>query len=292
VAERIRSTGRIIGSARAGSRLVPAPAGPAFIQIEHLTSGHPGGPDILHDVSVSVTRGESVALLGQNGSGKTSLAKHVVGLMKVRAGSVRVGGRPVAAYGMAELSREVGYVFQNPDHQIFSDTVAAEVGFGLRNRGLADGEIAGRVAEALAAVELAGREAEDPFALAKGERERLAVASLLAYRPAAIFFDEPTTGLDAREAQRMMTFIRALNAGGLTVILITHAMWAAAEFAARTVVLSGGRIVLDGPTREVFARRGELTRLALAPPPAADLAGRLGLDALTLPELLAGLEQD
>jgi len=180
-------------------------------------------------------------------------------------------------------------VFQNPDHQIFSETVLDEVAFGLRNLGVAPAETAERVREALSVVDLAGREAEDPFSLTKGERQRLAVASLLAYRPEAIFLDEPTTGLDAAEAERMMAFIKGLNRGGLTVILITHAMWAAAEYAERTVVMSHGRIVLDGHTRDVFAREDVLAPLTLAPPPAAALANRLGFPAVSASEVLAAL---
>jgi len=190
---------------------------------------------------------------------------------------------------MGDLSRIVGYVFQNPDHQIFSDTVFEEVAFGVRNLGLSGPDVETRVREALNAVGLEGVEQDDPFSLAKGERQRLAVASLLAYRPQAVFFDEPTTGLDAGECRRMMDFIRMLNREGLTVVLITHAMWAAAECAQRVVVMSRGRVVLEGPVGEVFRREDELAALALSPPPAAVLANRLGISALSVPELLAAL---
>lgn len=259
------------------------------LEFKAVTSGYPGGPDVLRDVSLAVRAGECLALLGQNGSGKTSLAKHVVGLIRVRRGRLLVKGRPVRDYSLSELSRVVGYVFQNPDHQIFADTVLDEVAFGVRNLGIGGPECERRVAEAVEAVGLAGREGEDPFALTKGERQRLAVASLLAYRPEVIFFDEPTTGLDAGEAVRMMEFIRRLNRSGTTVILITHAMWAAAEYAGRVVVLAEGRLVHDGPCAEVFGREEELRGLHLAPPPAAALANRLGIRALTTAGLLEAL---
>jgi len=280
----------------AGFRPVPPPpatapsVGEPLIEARDLTSGYPGAPDVLFGVSLTIRAGECVALLGQNGSGKTTFAKHAVGLVRPRKGGLLVKGRPVREYGLAGLSRIAGYVFQNPDHQIFSETVLEEVAFGLRNLGLPPGETADRVRESLEVVDLAGREAEDPFSLTKGERQRLAVASLLAYRPEAIFLDEPTTGLDATEAERMMAFIKGLNRGGLTVVLITHAMWAAAEYAERTVVMSHGRVVLDGPTREVFAREDVLAPLTLAPPPAAALANRLGFPAVSASEVLAALK--
>ena len=264
-------------------------SGETHIEFRGVTSGYPGGPDVLHDVSLAFRAGECVALLGQNGSGKTALAKHAVGLIKLRRGELLVKGKSVKAYTLSDLSRTVGYVFQNPDHQIFSDTVADEVAFGARNLGLNAQDLEVRVREALEAVGLSGRERDDPFALAKGERQRLAVASLLAYRPEAVFFDEPTTGLDAAEAESMMIFIRGLNALGMTVILITHAMWVAAEYADRVVVLAQGRVAVDGPSREVFAREEVLRGLSLSPPPAAALANRLGVNALSATELLEAL---
>lgn len=262
---------------------------PPLIEFLSVSSGYPAGPEILRDVTMTIRRGESVALLGQNGSGKTTLAKHAAGLLRPRRGELRIDGRPAGSWKMADRSRVVGYVFQNPDHQIFSETIGDEVAFGARNLGIAGDALAERVRESLAAVGLQGREGDDPFTATKGDRQRIAVASLLAYRPAAIIFDEPTTGLDAGEAHGMMEFIRGLRSAGTTVILITHAMWAAAEYADRVVVMAGGRVVLDGPPGEVFAREDVLEPLALAPPPAAGLANRLGLRALTADALVSKL---
>lgn len=311
VAERIR---RRVGSARDAdvSRAAPPPASRPvpissriasvsdassesssvsvpLIEFRSVSSGYPSGPAILHDVSMAIRRGESLALLGQNGSGKTTLAKHAAGLLRPRRGGLLIEGRPEAGWRMADRSRIVGYVFQNPDHQIFSETIGDEVAFGARNLGITGSSLDARVRESLAAVGLEGREGDDPFTATKGDRQRIAVASLLAYRPAAIIFDEPTTGLDAGEAHGMMRFIRDLHHAGTTVILITHAMWAAAEYADRIVVMAGGRIVLDGPPGEVFAREDVLGPLALAPPPAAALANRLGIAALDADTLVAAL---
>ena len=260
-----------------------------LITVSNLSSGYPGGPEVLHDVSLDIREGECISLLGQNGSGKTTLAKHLCGLVKPRKGDVIVAGRPVAEYRQAELSRISGYVFQNPDHQIFSATVGEEVGFGLHNLGLGLEEAKARTTEALRAVGLDGREAEDPFSLTRGERQCLAVASLLAYRPRMIIFDEPTTALDAVESLKMVQFISELNRRGTTVLLVTHTMWVAAEYSSRIVVMGGGKIVMDGPVREVFAREAELAALSLMPPPAASLANRLGIAEVAVDGLLAVL---
>jgi len=263
-----------------------------LVNVHDLSSGYSGGPEVLHHVSLEIREGECLALLGQNGSGKTTLAKHLCGLVKPRQGEVIVAGRPVGDYRQAELSRISGYVFQNPDHQIFSATVGEEVGFGLHNLGLGSAEVQARTAEALGAVGLDGREAEDPFSLTRGERQRLAVASLLAYRPRMIIFDEPTTALDAGESLKMVQFIAELNRRGTTVLLITHAMWVAAEYASRTVVMGAGKIVMDGPVGEVFRREAELGALSLLPPPAAALANRLGISAVSGDGVLAALGLD
>ena len=260
-----------------------------LITVSNLSSGYPAGPEVLHDITLKINEGECIALLGQNGSGKTTLAKHLCGLVRPRAGEVLVAGRPVSAYRQAELSRISGYVFQNPDHQIFSATVGEEVGFGLHNLGLDAIDTGARTAEALQAVGLEGREASDPFSLTRGERQRLAVASLLAYRPRMIIFDEPTTALDAVESLKMVKFIAELNRRGTTVVLVTHAMWVAAEYAGRIVVMGAGRVVMDGPVGEVFAREKELGELALVPPPAAALANRLGISAVSGEGLLKAL---
>src|SRR3712207_6335579 len=161
------------------------------------------------------------------------------------------------------LGERVGYVFQNPDHQIFSDTVSEEVAFGPKIREMEEDEIEERVSEALAAVGLEGRGDEDPFSLTKGERQRVAVASVLAVRPEVLILDEPTTGLDYAEQKRMMGLVRDLNEAGSTIIIVTHTMWVVAEYAHRAAVVRDGRVALHGTVREVFAREEELREAAL-----------------------------
>jgi energy-coupling factor transport system ATP-binding protein len=264
--------------------------GPFLLQAEGLEYQYPlQGEKALKGIDWGVHEGEFVALLGQNGSGKTTLAKHCNGLLHPAAGRMLVRGKPTSAYLRKDLAREVGYVFQNPDHQIFARTVEEEVGFGLKILGLDPKTIRERMGEALEVVELEGYEKKLPFTLTKGERQRVAVASVLAVRPHLIILDEPTTGLDYLHQRRMMDLLRRLNQKGHTVIIITHSMWVAAEYARRTVILQKGKIILDGPTRQIFAREGELTKASLAPPPLVQLSNRLGLEALTLEQMVKEL---
>ncbi|MGH3145319.1 MAG: energy-coupling factor ABC transporter ATP-binding protein, partial [Rubrobacter sp.] len=254
--------------------------------VEGLAHRYPNGVVALEGVDLAVRQGEFLAVLGQNGSGKTTLVKHFHGLLVPTEGSVRVGGEDTAAQGVRSLGERVGYVFQNPDHQIFSDTVSEEVGFGPRIRGMDENEIKGRVSEALAAVGLEGYEEEDPFGLTKGERQRVAVASVLAVRPEVLILDEPTTGLDYAEQRSMMDLVRRLNEEGSTIIVVTHTMWVVAEYTHRAAVVREGRVVLSGPVREVFAQEDELRDASLRPPHIVSLGNSLDFPVLSVEELV------
>ena len=226
-----------------------------------------------------------MAVLGQNGSGKTTLVKHFNGLLKPTGGTVRVGGVETAKQGMLLLGGRVGYVFQNPDHQIFSDTVFDEVAFGPKIREMEKDEVEERVEEALAAVGLEGRGHEDPFGLTKGERQRVAVASVLAVRPEVLILDEPTTGLDYAEQRGMMALVKRLNEEGSTIIVVTHTMWVAAEYAHRAAVLRDGGVILSGTTREVFSQEDALRDASLRPPHIVTLGNALGFPVLSVEEM-------
>ena len=268
--------------------------GPPLLKAETLKYLYPTHQvEALRGVDLSVWEGEFIALLGQNGSGKTTLAKHFNGLLKPTSGRMLVKGLPTTGYTHRDLARYVGYVFQNPDHQIFSKTVREEVGFGLKMLGEAPQTVEKRVAEALEVVGLQGYEGKVPFTLTKGERQRVAVASVLAVRPQVIILDEPTTGLDYRHQRNMMEMLRSLNRSGHTVIIITHSMWIAAEYAKRTIVLKDGDILADGPTRAIFANEPLLTRASLRPSSLVQLSNWLGTQALTVEQMVRELrEQD
>jgi energy-coupling factor transport system ATP-binding protein len=215
--------------------------------------------------------------------------KHLNGILAPTAGDIRLSGQSLRGQPPTRLSRFVGLVFQNPDHQIFAERIRDEVAFGPRLQGLPEQEVARRVDEALEAVGLADAGDLDPFVLTKGSRQRVAVAATLATKPEIIILDEPTTGLDHRELEGMMALIRRLNQAGHTILIITHALSVAAAYARRVILMQDGRIVRDGTTREIFSDESSLRDLGLTPPPAVQVANRLGVPALTLEELVASL---
>jgi energy-coupling factor transport system ATP-binding protein len=252
-----------------------------------------GAVRAVDGVDLTVREGEVLALVGHNGSGKTTLAKHLNGLHEADTGAVHYRGRPVPDYDTAEIGREVGYVFQNPDHQIFAATVREEVAFGPENFGLSGDELDRRVREAIETVDLSGLEDEDPFSFSKGQRQRVALAGILATDPDVIVFDEPTTGLDAAQQDRFMDLVARLNReDGVTVVMVTHDMETVTRYAPRTVVLDDGRVVFDGRTRELFADGDRLADFDLRAPHVIETSNRLrgdGPPALSVAELVAGL---
>ena len=282
---------QLSSSREASAADVPSPPSaanerhPPLLRVEHLNFAYPYGPRVLDDVSLEIAAGEFLAIIGQNGSGKTTLAKHLVGLLAPDSGAITIGGRDRANLPPAQTAHEVGYVFQNPDHQIFGATVAEEVSFGPRNFGLDDDEIARRSEEVLRAVNLVGYHDRDPFLLSKGERQRLAVASVLALRPRVLILDEPTTGLDYREQRRMMALVSDLNRSGIAIVMITHTPWLVAEYARRVVLMRKGRVMFDGDVRAFFDRDELLANSSFHPPEAARLGRRFGLTALRPDEL-------
>lgn len=248
------------------------------------------GPEVLHGVDMVVERGEYLALIGQNGGGKTTLAKHVNGLLKPVSGAVRTMGVDTRAAPVAQLARTVGYVYQNPDHQIFAQRVRTEVAFGPRNLKLPPAEVDRRVDEALDLVGLRGYADDFAFALGRGNRQKLAVASVLAMSPPVLVVDEPTTGLDLQGSRGILDLLGAWNADGRTIVVITHDLAMVAERVPRTVVVSEGRILADGPTRRVLSDAPLLRRAFLRPPQVTRVAQRLGRfgipgDVMTVAEL-------
>ncbi|HVN64197.1 MAG TPA: energy-coupling factor transporter ATPase [Candidatus Binataceae bacterium] len=260
-------------------------SGSPLIQVEGLSFNYQDGPPVLDSIDLRIERGDFLAIVGQNGSGKSTLAKHIVGLLKPAAGRVMLEGNDRTAMRPAETAREAAYVFQNPDHQIFAATVETEVAFGPRNFGLDEDEIQRRSDEVLAAVALEDRRESDPFLLSKGERQRLAVASMLALRPKLLILDEPTTGLDHREQLKMMALIRELNREGVAIAIITHTPWLVAEYARRVVLMRKGRKIFDGRVREFFMQDELLKSSSFRPPEVTQLSRQLNTLALTPAEL-------
>jgi energy-coupling factor transport system ATP-binding protein len=238
-----------------------------------------GAVRALDGVDVRIGTGERVALIGQNGSGKTTLVRHLNGLLRPTEGRVTIDGIDAGSMTVAQLAARVGLVFQDPDRQVFSGTVRAEVEFGPRNLGHRGGELAAAVDAALQAVGLAGEERTNPYDLGQSRRKLLALASVLAMRTPVLVLDEPTTGQDARGVERVRAVVASASEEGRTVIAISHDMRFVAEAFDRVVVMRDGRVILDGSPAEVFApaSRETLRSTFLEPPWSATIGDRLGL---------------
>ncbi len=260
--------------------------GAPLVEVRDLSFSYPGGARVLDKIDLTIASGEFIAIIGQNGSGKTTLAKHIVGLLRCEPGKILLSGRDRAAMRPAETAQEAGYVFQNPDHQIFAATVEEEVGFGPRNFGLDAEEVERRCVEVLQAVGLEGARRNDPFLLGKGERQRLAVASVMALKPRLLILDEPTTGLDYREQRRMMSLVAELNRSGIAIVMITHTPWLVAEYARRVVLMRTGKKLFDGPVREFFAQEQMLLSASFRPPEVVALGRRFGASTLSVGEFV------
>ena len=247
----------------------------------------------LSDVNLSIQRGEFLALIGQNGSGKTTLIKHFNGLLKPTEGRVLVEGRETTHLPTSELAKSVGYVFQNPDHQIFAEKVRDEIVFGPRNLGFSQERIEVVTQQVLADMDLAGTEEDMPFQLSRGQRQRLAVASVLAMEPSILIIDEPTTGQDWKQSLTLMQLVEGLNRKGHTCIVTTHNMNLVSLFSRRVVVMWQGRILLDGPTQDVFREVDPLARAGIKPPEVYEvtrtLMPEIKLDKPITPDDLAEL---
>jgi energy-coupling factor transport system ATP-binding protein len=258
------------------------------IVLEGVGFVYPSGVRALDGVSLTIPAGQRVALIGQNGSGKTTLVRHLNGLLRPSAGRVLVGGSDAAGRTVAQLAREVGLVYQNPDRQIFASSVRAEVSFGPRNLGLRGDPLRAAVDGALAATGLAGEADENPYDLGGSRRKLLALASVLAMGTPIVVLDEPTTGQDERGMAIVTRVIGEVAAAGRTVLAISHDMRFVAQSFERVIVLRQGRVVLDGSPAAVFGRSSwEVLRSTFVEPPLAAVVGdRLGLGSTPTDEAL------
>jgi energy-coupling factor transporter ATP-binding protein EcfA2 len=268
--------------------------GGADIEIESLVHRYDGGQEAVRDVSLAMPAGQAVAILGQNGSGKTTLVKHLNGLLRPTSGAVRVGGLPTSETRVDRLAATVGFVFQNPDDQLFERSVEREIAFGPRNLGFPTSEIEDLVAHALDAVGLSAERATNPYDLDLSQRKLVALASVLATDPAVIILDEPTAGQDPDGVTRVGGVIADLKAAGRTVVAITHDMEFAATGFDRVIVMRQGVVMADGDPATVLAagQRAALASTGLTPPPAVRIAAALGLadgSVVDAPSLLRAL---
>ncbi len=250
------------------------------IRIQNLSHTYENGKQALTSVNLSIQSGEFVAIIGQNGAGKTTLVKHLIQILLPSTGSVSINGEDIKSKNSIELTKVIGYVFQDPDNQIFSNTVYKELEFGLKNINLDEEERKRRIEMALSLTGLTGKEEEHPFSLGKGERQMIAVASILVMQPDILVIDEPTTGQDWAGINRMMSLVNTLNQNGTTIVMITHDMDIVAKYATRTVVMTGGRVILDGKTRDVFSDTEALKAAFVVPPQCVQLSKKLTANGL------------
>jgi energy-coupling factor transport system ATP-binding protein len=262
------------------------------IEISDLHFTYPSGVEALRGISAAVEPGEQVAIVGQNGSGKTTLVKHFNGLLQPTAGSVMVGDWDTRKVPVAKLAARVGYVFQNPDEQLFCRTVGEEVAFGPHNLGFRPERTDELVHYALQLVELQEKKDSNPYDLSPTWRKMVALASVISMDTPILIFDEPTTGQDAASVARMAHVVSELRKLGKTVVTITHDIDFAAENFDRVIALAQGRVLLDGPADRVLGQTEVLAQTYVDPPQLTRLGQRLGFNQTVRnqEEFLAALE--
>ena len=261
------------------------------IAIRDLHFTYPAGVQALGGIAFDILSGEQVAIVGQNGAGKTTLVKHLNGLLRPTSGVVRIGDWDTKDYSVAKLAHRVGYVFQNPDEQLFSKNVGTEVAFGPRNLGFSAEQVESLVKGALALTELSDKTETNPYDLSPTWRKMVALASVIAMDTPIVVFDEPTTGQDSISIARIAHVIKALRARGKTVITITHDIDFCAENFEHVIAMAQGKVLLDGKANDVLGQEEILAITYVSPPQLTRLGKRLGFKRVvrTQEEFLAEL---
>ncbi len=242
-----------------------------MIEVKDVHFTYPNGVEALKGVSLSVPDGDFLAIMGQNGAGKTTLVKQFNGLLKPTSGTVKVDGTDTTKTSVASLARNVGFVFQNPDHQLFSESVEQEIAFGLRNFGFEEKVVDNRVTWALNLLALTQYRKTSPFMLSGGERKRVALASVLAWDPKILILDEPTIGQDHQQKEKLRQFILQMRTQDRTVIVVTHDVEFIAESNPRILLMREGQIIADGEASKVLTEPEILSEASVVPPQIAQI---------------------
>ena len=237
-----------------------------MIEFRDVTFLHQNGVKALDDINLKVDAGETVAIVGENGAGKTTLVKHVTGLLKPTSGTVLVDGIDTRTTSTATLSKKVGIAFQNPDHQLFSESVKEEMAFALRNFGLPAHLIEQRVSWGLQLFGLEEYRESSPLVLSGGEKKRLTLACILAWDPEVVILDEPTVGQDAIQKERLAGTIKMLGSAGKTVVVVSHDIEFLWPLQPRVVVMKSGHIVADEPATALMMKKEMLESARVAQP--------------------------
>lgn len=247
----------------------------ACIVVRGLWYQYAGDIVALRGIDLAIPHGAVIAVIGQNGSGKSTLAKHFNGLLKPTRGQVLVKGQDTRDCAIGQLARSVGFVFQNPDHQLFASSTHEEIAFGLRNLGLSSEEVARRAKEELERFGLVRYAEAPPALLGFGLRRKITIAAVVAMRPEILILDEPTIGLDWGSTRELIDLVLDFRRAGHTVLLVTHDMKVAAAFSDLTLVLHDGQVLLFGETRDVFRQTETLRASHIRPPQITELANSL-----------------
>ncbi len=257
--------------------LRPEETRPFLLEAEHVTFSYDSGHRALNDVSVSVRRGELVAIVGTNGAGKSTFSKVVCGFEKEQEGEIRFAGCDWASLSLKERADHAGYVMQNPNQMISKPMIFDEVALGLRTRGVSEEEIRPRVENTLKICGLWPFRNWPVSALSYGQKKRVTIASILVLEPEMILLDEPTAGQDYRHYTEIMEFLRKLNGEGITVVMITHDMHLMLEYAERSVVFSGGRVIANDTSAGILTDKDVIARANLKETSLYDLAVTCGI---------------
>jgi len=253
-----------------------------MIVVEDLHFSYPNNVEALKGISLTIKDGEFIAIMGQNGAGKTTFIKHFNGLLKPASGTVRVDGEETVKTSVAALARNVGFVFQNPDNQLFSETVEEEIGFALKNFGYDKETIEKRITWALNLLSLEQYRKTSPFLLSGGERKRVALASVLAWDPQTLILDEPTIGQDHDQKEKLRQFIMQLQTQKKTVVIVTHDVEFVAECNPRVLLMREGKIVADGIAKNILTNPQLLSESSIVLPQIAQVFTKLS--SLGLPK--------
>ncbi|MGO8806077.1 MAG: energy-coupling factor ABC transporter ATP-binding protein [Candidatus Bathyarchaeia archaeon] len=246
-----------------------------MIEAQDIHFSYANKVEALKGVSLTVKDGEFLAIMGQNGAGKSTFVKHFNGLLKPTSGKVIVNGVETTKTSVATLARNVGFVFQNPDHQLFSETVEEEIAFALKNFGFTPDVVEKRVTWALELLSLSQYRKTSPFLLSGGERKRVALASVLAWNPQTLILDEPTIGQDHEQKEKLTQFIMQMQAQGKTVVIVTHDVEFVAECNPRVVLMKEGKIVAEGSGKEILTDAEVLAESSIVLPQIAQVFAKL-----------------
>ena len=261
------------------------------VSFEYKKDGGENSKKALRNIDLQIEKGSFTAILGKNGSGKSTLAKNLNGLLLPTEGRVLVNGYDTSDdEHIWDVRQSAGMVFQNPDNQLVSAIVEDDVAFGPENLGIDPREIRKRVDKALADVNMGPYRGKSPHLLSGGQKQRIAIAGVVAMKPKCIIFDEPTAMLDPKVRSEIMRIIEELNEEGITVVLITHFMEEAVH-ADRVIIMNEGEVFLDGSPEKVFSRGEQVRSVNLDVPMAVELAAKLRLKGITVPENIIGMEE-